>query len=93
VLANVVFGILLIFAGVNIPLASLPAWMTATAQWLPLTHGIAAAREVAAGANLSDVGAGLAAEAGLGALYLGIGLALLAWFERESRRFATLDRI
>jgi len=93
VLANVVFGILMIFAGVNVPLDTLPSWMGSIAAWLPLTHGIAAAREVAAGASLSSIRTGLFVEAGLGALYIGIGLAMLAWFEREARRRATLETI
>jgi ABC-2 type transport system permease protein len=91
VLSNVLFGVLLIFAGVNVPLDALPQWMAAVAHWLPLTHGIDAARRVAAGASLGDVRGDLFAEAGLGLLYVAIGLAMLAWFERESRRRATLD--
>ncbi len=93
VLANVVFGILMIFAGVNVPLDALPSWMASFAGWLPLTHGIAAAREVAAGASLASIRPDLFIEAGLGALYIGIGLAMLAWFEREARRRATLETI
>jgi ABC-2 type transport system permease protein len=65
--------------------------MAAVAQWLPLTHGIAAAREVAAGAGLASVRDDVLAEAALGALYVLVSLVLLAWFERESRRRATLD--
>ena len=91
VLTNVVFGILLIFAGVNVPLDSLPSWMASVAPWLPLTHGIDASRQLAAGATLADIGADLVAEAGLGVLYIAVGLALLALFERESRRRATLE--
>jgi ABC-2 type transport system permease protein len=91
VLANVVFGLLMIFAGVNVPLSILPDWMAAAANWMPLTHGIGAAREVAAGRPLADTTPALAAEAGLGILYTGIGLVMLAFFERESRRRATLD--
>ncbi|MEU0554705.1 ABC transporter permease [Dactylosporangium sp. NPDC006015] len=91
VLSNLVVGVLLVFAGVNVPLSELPDWMAAVAGWLPLTHGIAAAREVAAGAGLASVRDDVLAEAGLGVLYVVVGLALLAWFERESRRKATLD--
>ena len=91
VMSNVIFGVLMIFAGVNVPLASLPAWMSSVANWLPLTHGIDAARKLAAGSQLTDIGGDLAAEMGLGVLYAGLGLALLAWLERESRRKATLD--
>jgi ABC-2 type transport system permease protein len=92
VLVNVCYGLLLIFAGVNVPVSALPGWMAAVSGWLPLTHGIAAARRVAAGASLGDVGGLLTAEAGLGVLYLVAGLAVLAFLERESRRLATLDR-
>lgn len=91
VLSNILFGVLLIFAGVNVPLDKLPGWMAAIAHWLPMTHGIDAARRVAAGASLADVHRDLLAEAGIGVLYAAIGLALLALFERESRRRATLD--
>jgi ABC-2 type transport system permease protein len=91
VLPNILFGILLIFAGVNVPLSSLPPWMASVAHWLPLTHGIDAARRVAAGAPLAAVRTDLFAEAALGLGYALVGLALLALFERESRRKATLD--
>jgi len=37
VLANIVFGILLIFCGTNVPLSALPGWMAAVAGWLPMT--------------------------------------------------------
>ncbi len=91
VLTNVVFGVLLIFGGSNVPLSALPGWMAAVGSWLPLTHGLAAAREVAGGASLTAVWPELLAEAGLGVGYVAIGLVMLAWFERESRRRATLD--
>ncbi|MDR7275592.1 ABC transporter permease [Catenuloplanes atrovinosus] len=91
VLSNLVFGVLLIFAGVNVPIASLPGWMSAVSGWLPLTHGIDAARRAAAGASAGPVGELLVQEAALGAGYALAGLALLAWLERESRRMATLE--
>lgn len=91
VLANVVFGLLMIFAGVNVPLASLPGWVAATAQWLPLTHGIGAARELAAGAGVARIAPQLGIEAGLGLLYTTLGLATLFWLEYESKRKSTLD--
>jgi ABC-2 type transport system permease protein len=91
VLSNVFFGILLIFSGVNVPVSALPDWMAAISAWLPLTHGIAAAREVAAGAALGSVSPDLLTEAGIGALYVAVALVLLAWLEQESRRRATLE--
>ncbi len=91
VLSNLLFGVLLIFCGVNVPLSAMPGWMSAVAHWLPMTHGIAAARSLAGGASWSSVLPQVFAELGVGLLYVVIGLGLLAVFERESRRYATLD--
>lgn len=91
VMSNVIFGILMIFAGVNVPLMFLPAWMSAVANWMPLTHGIAAARRLAAGSGFTAVRADLLTEIALGAVYAVLGLLLLAWLERESRQKSTLD--
>lgn len=91
VLSNLVFGLLLIFCGVNVPLSALPNWMSQVAEWLPLTHGIAAARELAAGASLVDVSATVTTEAAIGGGYLVLGLLMLRAFEVESRRHATLE--
>jgi ABC-2 type transport system permease protein len=91
VLVNTIFGVLLIFCGVNVPLDELPRWMSATAQLLPLTHGIDAARQLAAGGSWADVGGLVATELAVGTAYLLLGLATLAWFESQSRRLATLE--
>jgi ABC-2 type transport system permease protein len=90
--ANVTFCILLVFCGVNVSLADLPHWMATIGSWLPLTHGIEAARRVADGRSLGSAGGLVMRELGIGALYMVMGLALLRFFERESRRRATLDR-
>jgi ABC-2 type transport system permease protein len=91
VLVNIVFGILLIFCGVNVPLASMPGWMQGVAEWLPLTHSIAAARQASVGRGFAAIRGELGHEALLGLGYVVIGLLLLAYFERESRQRATLD--
>jgi ABC-2 type transport system permease protein len=91
VLANIVFGVLLIFCGTNVPLSAMPGWMSDVAGWLPITHGIAAARELAAGESLGGVSGLIGQEVGVGAIYIVIGLAMLRFFENESRRRATLE--
>jgi ABC-2 type transport system permease protein len=60
--------------------------------WLPLTHAIDAARRMANGAQLSEVGGLIARELGVAAIFLALGLVMLGYFEDESRRRATLER-
>ena len=92
VLSNVIFGFLLIFTGANVPLDSLPGWMSTAAQGLPFTHAIEAARQLASGASLGDVADLLGAELLIGVIYGVAGYALLRWFETLSRRHASLER-
>ncbi len=89
--ANLIYYLMLLFCGVNVPLDSLPGWMSVIGRALPLTHGIEAARAVAAGAALPDVGGLVRTEALIGLVY-GVGAYLLfRYFEDESRRRATLE--
>jgi len=92
VLSNVIFGFLLIFTGANVPLEALPGWMSTAAQGMPFTHAIEAARKLADGSTLGDVGGLVGAELLVGAVYGLAGYALLRWFEVRSRRYATLER-
>jgi ABC-2 type transport system permease protein len=91
VLNNVLFGLLLIFTGANVPLEELPGWMEAIGRSVPLTHGIMAARELADGASLADVSGLLATEAFIGIVYVFVGYQLLRLMERESRKRASLQ--
>jgi ABC-2 type transport system permease protein len=91
-LSNIVFGVLILVTGANVPLHRLPGWIVSVSAWVPMTHGIAAARALAAGASWARVAALVAKEAGIGVLYAGVGLATLAFFEWQSRRTASLER-
>jgi len=92
VLTNVLFGLLLIFTGANVPLDELPGWMQTIAEGLPFTHAIEAARRLAGGDGIGEVGGLLGAEVAIGAAYAAVGFALLRLLERESYRRATLER-
>jgi ABC-2 type transport system permease protein len=92
-LNNIVFGLLLVFTGANVPLHEMPGWMSTIAQGLPLTHGIEASRRLAEGASLTSVDRLVAAEALVGALYLVVGYLVLRGMEQQSRRLATLERL
>ncbi|RAG84054.1 ABC transporter permease [Streptacidiphilus pinicola] len=92
-IANVMFVLMLLLSGANVPRASLPGWMRIAGDLLPLTHAITGLRAaLAGGASLSSsVGSSLAAEAAVGGCYLLAAVFLLHWFERSSRLRATLD--
>jgi ABC-2 type transport system permease protein len=89
--ANLAYFLMLLFCGVNVPLESLPGWMQAIGRALPLTHGIAAARDVAAGASVGDVGHLLWREIAIGAAWAVAAYGLFRYFELQGRRRATLE--
>jgi ABC-2 type transport system permease protein len=91
--ANPAYFLLLLFCGVNVPLTALPGWMATVSRGLPLTHGIEAARRLAAGEPFGRTAGLVATEAAIGAVYVLVGYALLRFFEEESRRRATLELI
>jgi ABC-2 type transport system permease protein len=90
---NTVYFLLLILSGANVPLASLPAWMRAISQLLPLTRGIAAARAVIGGASLADVAPLLLGEFLIGTFYVVLGYFLFRWFEALAKRRGTLETV
>jgi ABC-2 type transport system permease protein len=89
--ANPAYFLMLLFCGVNVRLDALPGWMAAIGRCLPLTHGIAAARRVASGASIGDVGTSVGTEIAVGAAWAAVAYLMLRFFEEESRRRATLD--
>jgi ABC-2 type transport system permease protein len=91
--ANLAYFLMLLFCGVNVPLAELPGWIQAIGRCLPLTHGIQAARKVAAGAGLGDVSGLVLTELGIGAAYAAAAFLLFRYFEAAGRRRATLETI
>ena len=91
--SNLAYFLMLLLCGVNVPLDVLPGWMEAIGRCLPLTHGIMAAREIAAGAGLGDVAGLVWTEAGIGVAYAAAAYGLFRLLERESRRRAVLDTL
>jgi ABC-2 type transport system permease protein len=90
---NTVYFLLLVFSGANVPLAALPGWMQVVSQFLPLTRGIASARQIIAGAGLSEVAPLLAGELLVGLVYIFSGYSLFRWFEFQAKRRGTLEAI
>jgi ABC-2 type transport system permease protein len=89
--ADTIGGSMLLISGANVPIERLPDWLQSFSNVLPLTHGIAAGRELGAGASLSDVSHLLTGEATVGLFYLLLGIAMLKLFEYQGRRTATLE--
>jgi ABC-2 type transport system permease protein len=89
--ADCIGACMLLVTGANVPLDRLPGWIQTISSCIPLTRGIQAARDIAAGASLGDVSHLLAGEAAIGAIYLVIGFGMLRLFEYEGRRTATLE--
>jgi ABC-2 type transport system permease protein len=91
VLSNIIFGILLVLSGANVPLDDLPAWLRPVSEALPFTHGIEAARRLADGETLSDVAGLVGAELLVGLVYAVAGYALIRLMEALGRRLATFE--
>ncbi len=89
--ANIAYYLMWLLCGVNIPLDALPGWLAQIGRLMPLTHGIAAAREIAAGASLGSVSGLVWTEAAVGAAYATVAFTLVRWFEYEGRRRASLE--
>ena len=88
------YFLMLLVCGVNIPVDELPGWLQAIAEVVPLTHGIEAAREAAAGAGLGDVaglvGTGFSRSA---SVYTAAAFALFRWFEIEVAERGARDHL
>lgn len=86
IIANVVYYLLLVVCGINFPVSRLPEVIQLVSYGLPLTRGVEAAREAAAGASFSHVGGLLAGEIVVGVLYAMAGYALFRLLEAYARR-------
>jgi ABC-2 type transport system permease protein len=86
VLANVVYYMLLVLCGVNFPVDRLPGAVQVISYGLPLTRGVEAAREAAAGAPLGHLAGLLGGELLVGILWALGGYVLFAALEGWARR-------
>ena len=89
--ANLITLAILLFCGVNVPVAELPGWMQVVGNLLPFTHGLEAVRQAADGAGLAQVGGLIALELLVGVVYATAAFGLFSYLERSARQNATLD--
>jgi ABC-2 type transport system permease protein len=89
--ANLVYFLMLLLCGVNVPVDELPGWLQPISNLLPMTHGIEAARDVASGETFADVADLVGIEALIGLVYASVAYGLFRLFELEGRRHGTLE--
>ena len=90
---NTVYFLLLIFSGANIPVQVLPSALQMISFISPLTRGIAAARILILGGDLSQVAGLLSGELAIGLIYGVLGYSLFHWFEVQAKKQGTLDSV
>ncbi len=90
---NTVYFLLLIFSGANIPVQVLPPALQMISFIAPLTRGIAAARILILGGDLSQVSGLLLGELAIGLIYGVLGYSLFHWFEIQAKKQGTLDSV
>lgn len=86
IIANVVYYVLLIVCGVNFPVSRLPGALQVVSYALPLTRGVQAAREAAAGASFGQVAGLVGGELAVGAAWAFAGYILFRQLESWARR-------
>jgi ABC-2 type transport system permease protein len=89
--ADMISGSMLLVAGANVPLDRLPAAIRDLSSVIPLTHGLGAARILAAGGSVADASHLLLTEALVGAGYFAVGVLMLRLLEYSGRRSAALE--
>ena len=91
VLGTIVLYLGLLLCGVNFPVSYLPEWVQPASSVLPLTYGVQAVREVAAGGGLGDVYGELAIMLAIGIAFYVLAYALFTYFERLALKKGSLD--
>lgn len=88
---NLLWLLILLITGVNVPVSALPHWISWLSGLLPFTRSLQAARAAIGGAPMSAVAGGLFRELGLAVLYLAIGYGFLVLLERLVKRHGTVE--
>ena len=91
--SNIAYFLVLLVCGVEVPLRQLPLFLRALAQVLPLTHGIAAGRLLAAGQGGGAAISDILLEAVVGGGWAAFAYLLFRYFERSGRRTGAFDRL
>jgi ABC-2 type transport system permease protein len=93
VFANIFTFALLIFCGVNFPVANLPTAIQPVSYIFPLTYGLTAARNAIAGQNLLQIAPILVQQFAVGLAAIVIGYLLFRSFENNARKTGKIEAI
>jgi ABC-2 type transport system permease protein len=93
VFANIFTFCLLLFCGVNFPVASLPSVIQPVSYIFPLTYGLTAARNAIVGQDLIQIGPTLAIQLVVGVASMLIGYVLFRSFENNARKTGKMEAI
>ena len=88
---NTVYFLLLIFSGANLELSTLPHWMQTISNFLPLTRGVTATRQIISGETFTSIAPLLSEELVIGIIFITIGYFMFRVFEREAKVRGTLE--
>lgn len=91
VVANVATVTTTLVAGVAFPAAALPGWLQVVGQAVPLTHALAAVREVQAGTTESALVPHVGAAVATGLLWFVLAVAGFTVFGERGRRDGSID--
>ncbi|GGS49293.1 ABC transporter permease [Streptomyces parvus] len=91
--SNIAYVLLLILTGVNVPSETLPGWVQAIGDFVPVTHAAEAARLAAAGADFETLAGPLALEAAVCVGFAVLSALLLHVFEKAGRTSGSLETI
>lgn len=92
-ISSAVYLALFLLCGVNFPVEALPLPLQTVAYALPLTRGIAATRQVIAGADLASVAPQLGSEILIGLIYAAIAYVTFRRIEKRSLASGQLDTV
>jgi ABC-2 type transport system permease protein len=88
---NTAYFLLLIFSGANLEISTLPRWMQAVSNVLPLTRGVTSIRALIAGSKLAEIAPLLWQEILIGVVFILLGYLMFRRFEYVAKVRGTLE--
>jgi ABC-type polysaccharide/polyol phosphate export permease len=95
ILKELLQAVVFLFGGVFVSLNHMPYWMTTVARFLPITPGIVGLQQTLLVGNslgLLTSNGTIFWLIGDGLVYLGLGIIIFRWCERQARRLGTLGQ-